>query len=190
MNHHAVFYGRGARGRVTPPPIDLHKAQPTGAEGLKTVGRTQLGNIDPHFGCSPHDGRAFRYSDRHAVYGESDKIGGDARRGSEIAFSFDDSFQHDGSSRPSAATPPRPAAKPKSSGKCCSADSTGYGAMAPRAHNDPPSMVSQRSRSSSTCCSRLPGSAAIRSRVSTPRTEPIRQGVHFPQDSMAQNSIA
>ena len=26
--------------------------------------------------------------------------------------------------------------------------------------------------------------------VSTPRTAPIRQGVHLPQDSMAQNSMA
>ena len=26
--------------------------------------------------------------------------------------------------------------------------------------------------------------------VSTPRVEPIRHGVHLPQDSMAQNSIA
>ena len=31
---------------------------------------------------------------------------------------------------------------------------------------------------------------AMRSTVSTPRTAPIRQGVHLPQDSMAQNSIA
>jgi hypothetical protein len=30
----------------------------------------------------------------------------------------------------------------------------------------------------------------MRSMVSTPRTAPIRQGVHLPQDSMAQNSIA
>ena len=28
------------------------------------------------------------------------------------------------------------------------------------------------------------------SMTSTPRTEPIRQGLHLPQDSMAQNSIA
>jgi hypothetical protein len=26
--------------------------------------------------------------------------------------------------------------------------------------------------------------------VSTPRVEPMRQGVHLPQDSMAQNSMA
>ena len=30
----------------------------------------------------------------------------------------------------------------------------------------------------------------ILSMVSTPRVEPIRQGVHLPQDSIAQNSIA
>ena len=32
--------------------------------------------------------------------------------------------------------------------------------------------------------------ARILSMVSTPRVEPIRQGVHLPQDSIAQNSIA
>ena len=30
----------------------------------------------------------------------------------------------------------------------------------------------------------------MRSITSTPRTEPMRQGVHLPQDSIAQNSIA
>ncbi len=30
----------------------------------------------------------------------------------------------------------------------------------------------------------------MRSMVSTPRVEPIRHGVHLPQDSIAQNSIA
>ena len=32
--------------------------------------------------------------------------------------------------------------------------------------------------------------AMIRSMISTPRVEPIRHGVHLPQDSTAQNSIA
>jgi hypothetical protein len=30
----------------------------------------------------------------------------------------------------------------------------------------------------------------MRSMTSTPRVEPMRQGVHLPQDSMAQNFIA
>ncbi len=32
--------------------------------------------------------------------------------------------------------------------------------------------------------------AMMRSMISTPRVEPMRQGVHLPQDSIAQNSIA
>ena len=32
--------------------------------------------------------------------------------------------------------------------------------------------------------------AMIRSIVSTPRTDPMRQGVHFPHDSITQNSMA
>ena len=32
--------------------------------------------------------------------------------------------------------------------------------------------------------------AMIRSITSTPRTEPMRHGVHLPQDSIAQNSMA
>ena len=34
------------------------------------------------------------------------------------------------------------------------------------------------------------GREITRSITSTPRVEPMRQGVHFPHDSMAQNSIA
>src|SRR3546814_14834790 len=41
-----------------------------------------------------------------------------------------------------------------------------------------------------TVCSSTPSPAMIRSIVSTPRVEPIRQGVHLPQLSTAQNSIA
>ena len=69
------------------------------------------------------------------------------------------------------------------------AESTGFGVIDPMAQSDAWVIVSQRSRSSDTCASRsLP--RAIRSMTSTPRVEPIRQGVHLPHDSIAQNSIA
>ncbi|MNR68643.1 hypothetical protein D3C85_1933210 [compost metagenome] len=61
--------------------------------------------------------------------------------------------------------------------------------MPPIAQSEPLSMVSQRSRASATCftgCS----PAMIRSMTSTPRVEPMRHGVHLPQDSIAQNSMA
>ena len=65
--------------------------------------------------------------------------------------------------------------------------------MPPIAHRLPCSIVSHRSRSSTTC-SPLRGWAGgkvmMRSITSTPRVEPMRQGVHLPQLSIAQNSIA
>ena len=82
-----------------------------------------------------------------------------------------------------------PAGSPKSSGKWFRALSTGKVAIPPRAQSEPASIVSQRSRSSTTFASRF-SLATIRSTTSTARVEPIRQGVHLPHDSMAQNSSA
>ena len=67
--------------------------------------------------------------------------------------------------------------------------STGSGVRPPSAQSEPSSMVSQRSSSSVRFAARSL-SAMIRSITSTPRVEPMRQGVHLPQDSMAQNSMA
>src|SRR5690606_30272776 len=117
--------------------------------------------------------------------GQGDEVFRVTRRRAEVALSLNDGFQHDGSLLQAAGSA-LASATPKSSGKCSSADSTGYGAMPPRAHSEPPSMVSHRSRSSATCCMRPGPPVAILSMVSTPRTEPMRQGVHLPQDSMAQ----
>ena len=61
--------------------------------------------------------------------------------------------------------------------------------MPPKAHNEVASMVSHKSCRSATCLSRC-SLWRIFAMTSAPRTEPIRQGVHFPQDSMAQNSAA
>ena len=61
--------------------------------------------------------------------------------------------------------------------------------MPPSPHREPCTIVSHSSSRSRTL--RSPSSPArMRSITSTPRVEPIRQGVHLPQDSIAQNSIA
>src|SRR5207302_7559606 len=77
----------------------------------------------------------------------------------------------------------------KSSGKWVSALSTGSGVSPPIAHSEPWVMVSHRSRNSSRFAFGF-SPARTRSITSTPRVEPIRHGVHFPHDSIAQNSIA
>jgi hypothetical protein len=61
--------------------------------------------------------------------------------------------------------------------------------MLPIAHSEPWVSVSHKSRSSWMFCAGL-CLATIRSITSTPRVEPMRQGVHLPHDSMAQNAIA
>ena len=61
--------------------------------------------------------------------------------------------------------------------------------MPPMAHREPSTMVSQSSESSSRLASWF-SPARMRSITSTPRTEPMRQGVHLPQDSTVQNSMA
>ena len=61
------------------------------------------------------------------------------------------------------------------------------GVIPPIAHIEPWVMVSHRLRSNGIC----PASPArMRSMTSTPRVEPMRQGVHLPQDSLAQNCMA
>ena len=63
------------------------------------------------------------------------------------------------------------------------------GVRPPIAHSDPSAISSQRSSSSARFASRS-SPARILSITSTPRTEPMRQGVHLPHDSSAQNSMA
>ncbi len=61
--------------------------------------------------------------------------------------------------------------------------------MPPIAHSEPASMVSHSEPSRARFRSRS-SPAMMRSMTSTPRTEPMRQGVHLPQDSSAQKAIA
>ena len=77
----------------------------------------------------------------------------------------------------------------KSSGKWRSALRTGIGVRPPIAQSEPFSMVVHSSwRRVSPAHTSTP--ERIRSMSSTPRVEPIRQGVHLPHDSAAQNSRA
>ena len=65
---------------------------------------------------------------------------------------------------------------------------TGYGARPPNAQRLVAFMVSPRSFKRSND-SAVPPPAWIRSRISRPRTDPTRQGVHFPQDSSAVKAM-
>ena len=66
---------------------------------------------------------------------------------------------------------------------------TGNGVKPPIAHSDASAITSHRSISTVMFSSRR-SPAMILSISSTPRVLPMRHGVHLPQDSMAQNSIA
>src|SRR3569833_1329853 len=77
----------------------------------------------------------------------------------------------------------------KSSRKCLMALWTGNGVIPPSPHRAPTSMVSHKCSNSARFRS-LSMPDMILSITSTPRVEPMRQGVHFPQDSTAQNSMA
>ncbi len=81
------------------------------------------------------------------------------------------------------------AGRSKSSGKCVSALCTGSGVRPPSAQSEASVISVQRSSSTARFAARS-CPATMRSITSTPRVEPMRQGVHLPQLSMAQNSIA
>jgi len=77
----------------------------------------------------------------------------------------------------------------KSPGKCSSALMTGNGAMPPMPHSVPCRRISH-STASRASAAVPPRPAAMASSSSRPRTAPTRQGVHLPQFSCAQNSMA
>ena len=66
---------------------------------------------------------------------------------------------------------------------------TGIGVSPPIAHSEPSVItLAQVFEQRQVLVAVL--AATIRSMTSTPRTEPTRHGVHLPQDSAAQNSMA
>src|SRR5210317_846106 len=79
----------------------------------------------------------------------------------------------------------------KSAVKCLTALITGIGVRPPIAHREADSIVSHKSFSTICCLARSCSESAstILSITSIPLTEPIRQGVHLPQDSTEQNSM-
>src|SRR5690606_41884390 len=104
----------------------------------------QLGKVDAGLGGCAHHRTSCGHADRNAGYAERDALRGNAGGCAEITLAGNDSFQHEASSL-QAAVSTAPAVGPKSSGKCFNAESTGYGAMPPSAHSEPPNMVSHRS---------------------------------------------
>src|SRR5690606_36308064 len=159
-----------------------------GAEGFDAVSGAQLGNGNAqHFGRA-HDAGALGHGDFVAVDFQGHQFRAGAFGGAEIDFgsgelrveddrlangTFDDGIHW------------------KSPLKCFTALITGIGVRPPMAHTDAASMVSHRSLRMMCCRSRslLSCAATMRSMVSMPRTEPMRQGVHLPQLSTEQNSM-
>ena len=72
-----------------------------------------------------------------------------------------------------------------SSRKCSSVLSTGFGAARPRPHSDA-CFISRPSRFSLSRSSSVPLPVVMRSRISSIRVVPSRQGVHLPHDSSCE----
>src|SRR4029079_14909375 len=154
--------------------FDLDQADAAGTEGLQRVGGTELRDIARQERGGSHDRRGRRHGDWYAINLQRDverHVGTIRRRRSKIVIAL---RVH----------------QRKSSGKYLSALRTGNGVKPPRPHSDPLAMVSQSSSSRASSPLPAPRFANIRSTSSTPRVDPTRHGVHFPQDSMAQNSSA
>src|SRR5690606_6223309 len=185
-DHALADLGR-ARGREPLRALDLDEAQPARAERLLAVGRAELRNVDPRFGRRAQHGRALRHGHGFTVDRERDQTLRLALRRAEIPGS---SIRFECCTHATSPMARRSASRArKSSGKWARMLKTGYGAMPPSAHSEPAIIVSQSSRSSVRFAVSLTP-PRIRSMTSTPRTAPIRHGVHLPQDSIAQNSIA
>ncbi len=80
---HPRSHGGRAGRRETPPPLDLHQAQPAGAEGLQRIGGAQLGHFDPGHGRGPHDRGAL--GNRHWLAVDLDSNTCGARLGCRCA---------------------------------------------------------------------------------------------------------
>src|SRR5690606_32706735 len=187
--HALADLGR-ARRRHAAHALDLDEAEPARAERREAVRGAQLRNIDVGHGRGAQHGRAGRHADLVAVDRERDGFGRGARRRPEVGRALVglENCAHRNSPFASYAVAFKGRAL-RSSGKWFNTLSTGNGAMPPSAHSEPATIVSQSSRNSL----RLPVSFSPRlilSMTSTPRTAPMRHGVHLPQDSMAQNSMA
>ncbi len=70
VHHHARHGRRGAGGRRSVTPLDLHETEAAGTEGIDHIGRTEFRHLDAGLHRSAHDRGAFRHRDRSAVDGE------------------------------------------------------------------------------------------------------------------------
>ena len=65
---------RGAGSRRAGAALDLHEAEPAGAEGIEHVGGAELGDLRAHLHGRPHDRGSFRHRHGLAVDGQRDHL--------------------------------------------------------------------------------------------------------------------
>src|SRR4029079_5745021 len=160
--------------------FDFDQAEAARAEGFEAIRGAETGDADAGFHGGAHSGGAGRDGHGLAVDLERDLCGGLAR-GRPVVDLFDE--------RHGVISSRGVTGRSKSSAKWRRGLDTGYEIKPPRPQSDPSLITSSRSSSSSRFSVRsVP--AMILSITSTPRVEPMRQGVHLPQLSIAQNSIA
>src|SRR5258706_3171375 len=187
---HAVGNGRRAGRGIPSAALDLHETEAAGAEALEAIGGTQFGDVARGEGCGAHDRRTLGHRHRRAVdvqsHHRSRTVQGPRSgvRCTEVVIAL---RVHQ--VIPPVMRGPLWSASMKSSRKYFKALCTGYGVRPPSPHRDPWSIVSQSSSSSAIPASRL-FPCRIPARISTPRVDPMRHGVHLPHDSSAQNSMA
>ena len=201
-HRHAFFDKRRAGGRRSPSTRDFNEAQAARAEWLDRIRRTKLRDLGTEAHGGGHDGSTlrnthgdavdrqrhllFRNADRRAVINFLDQAGlrpalphqwtaSQHRTWPVLSYSAASGSDDDGLR--------------KSSGKFFSAESTGTGVNPPMAHSEALVISAQRSSTSASCRS-ASSPASTLSMSSTPRVAPIRQGVHLPQLSLAQNAKA
>src|SRR5262249_1377053 len=153
-----------------------------GPEWLEAVGGAQFRNLCACQRGSTHNGASSRHSDGNAINFKGDGL---IRNGFWCPQINVGNGLHKASyGRFNSST----LSIPKSFGKCFSALSTGKGISPPRPQSEPFNMTSHKSRNRWRFAFRF-RFWIMRSITSTPRVDPMRHGVHFPQDSRAQNSI-
>ena len=179
---HARSHRRRARGRRALAAFDLDQAQAARAERLRGCRwRTASGPVTPASIAARITDVPAGTVDRLAVDLERHRLRSPAsrRRGAEVDL-VDQVMM-------------RPARSPAACG--CAGTLEVFrevleraqhrnGVSPPSAHSEPSVIVSHRSSSSTQVRVARPCPAMMRSITSTPRVEPMRQGVHLPQDSI------
>ena len=156
--------------------LDLDQAQAAGAEGLQRVGGAELRDLGVGERRGPHDRGARGNGHGRAVDFERDGVGRLRRRRAEVAMV---DRVHLASSR----------LRPEVFREVLHGALDGEGGHAPEAAQGRiQHRIAEFLDQGKLAITVFTSSDAAR--ASAPRTEPIRQGVHLPQDSCAQNSMA